>query len=120
MRLSLADVSQAYVQQGVTNSKSKVSSFQKQLGVTSWAQQWIVVEERHYLVKIELFDKDHNRIYQSKQLNYESVIDNKYFEVIQKNLIGSELILKVRGQDKNLKSHAHKTILKSALVGIQT
>ena len=79
-----------------------------------------MVEERYYLVKVELFDKDNNRIYQSKELNYESVIDGKYFEVVQKNLIGSELIIKVKGHENNRRTHAHKTILKSALVGIQS
>lgn len=43
LELLMADVSTIYLKDGIQNSKTVASSFQEQLGVTAWSQNWIVV-----------------------------------------------------------------------------
>ena len=116
LQLEIADVTESYLKQAVTNSKTKVSSFRKQLNVTKWAKEWILVEDKYYLIKAYLYDKDHNRIFQTRQLDFQSTLDQKYFQQIEKNLIGSELIVKVKQLGRSPHSNdAHKTILRASL-----
>ena len=60
LSLELADISDLYNSQGfkLENSKSEVSKFSHQLNTTQWSQNWIMVEEKVYLLKLSLKDAD--------------------------------------------------------------
>lgn len=80
--------------------------------------RWVLVIDKTYLVKANLMDKDGNSIMLTKNLKFQSMIDDHYFELLAQNSIGSEMILKVK-KDIDL-AQAQKTIVKTHLAKIQS
>jgi len=115
LQLQCADVTSAFEAKGkLENSKTKTSSFEEQLGVETWSQSWIWVEGKTYIIKVLLFDRDHNPIILSDNVEFSHFIDEKFLKLIDKNLIGSELIVKVDKHDHTDEPvHAHKSIVKA-------
>lgn len=81
-----------------------------------------MVEEKFYLIKVNLFDKDENKIFLTKELNFKTTFNEKHFEMVHSNMIGSELIVKVKSMGLSGASgrHAQKTIFKTALKEIKS
>jgi hypothetical protein len=121
LQLECVDVSEAYSRVKLDNSKTKISSFENQLGVKSWKQSWIWVEGKTYLIRVTLFDRDHNQILLSENVEFSNYIDEHFLKLVDRNLIGSEFIVKV---DKHAHDdepvHAHKSIIKASLKEIKT
>ena len=79
------------------------------------------MEGKTYLVKLFMFDQDHNQIILGKNVEFAHVIDPKFIKLIEKNLIGSELILQaVKHDHGHAPVTAHKTIFSASLKEIKT
>ena len=87
VQLEFADISDIYGKTKLVNKKNAVSSFGKQLGVEQWTQNWIMVEDKTYLVRVLLFDKDDNQIYLTSNIEFGYLADSTYLDVIESNLI---------------------------------
>jgi hypothetical protein len=120
IQLELADITETYKGK-LENSKESVSSFSKALNVLEWQKSWILVEGKTYLVKVYMFDQDHNQILLGPNVEFAHVIDTKFLNLIDKNLIGSELILQaVKHEHGHAPITAHKTIFSAFLKEIKT
>jgi len=116
----MADISEVYSLGLLSNSGEKVSSFAAQLKVSKWAQSWIMVEGKTYLVKAELFDKDANSILLTNNLEFASHFDKKYLQLLESNSIRSEYIVKVVTHQHSEPLPAHKTVISASLSQIKT
>lgn len=67
MQAVIADVTQEFNKIGKYNFKG-AQSLQHQLNVTSWDQEWVLVEENVYLIQVQLLDKESNPIILTKNL----------------------------------------------------
>lgn len=71
------------------------NSYQRQLGVEQWDNQWVLVEKRKYLVKAALYDEHNNKIHLSDNLNFGNFIDTTHLKTIHINKISSEILFEV-------------------------
>jgi len=115
----MADITEGFDKNSLVNSKTDISHFSKQLNVQDWAENWIMVEAKIYLLTLSLKDADSNNIVLGKNVEFTWEMDGKYLELLHKNIIGSELIFKVMEHPGEQKV-AHKTIFKGALKNIKT
>ena len=73
------------------------------------------------MIRVFLFDQDHNVILLSKNVEFSHFIDAEYMELVDENLIGSEMIVRVvKHAHEHEVVHAHKTVFKAALKAIKT
>lgn len=57
----------------------------------------ILIEEHQYLIKMYLYDKDGHKITLTDNLRFKSLnLDDKWIEVVKKNKIGSEIVIKTK------------------------
>ena len=60
----------------------------------------ILIEEHYYMIKMHLYDKNGNLITLTDNLRFESLnLDERYLDIIQKNKIGSEVVVKTKTID---------------------
>ena len=61
------------------------------------ADTHILIEEHYYLIKMFLYDKHGHRITLTDNLRFKSLnLDEKWIEVVKKNNIGSEVIIRTK------------------------
>lgn len=61
------------------------------------ADTHILIEEHYYQIKMYLFDKDGHKITLTENLRFKSLnLDEKWIEVVKKNTIGSEILIKTK------------------------
>lgn len=71
----------------------------------------ILIEEHQYLIKMYLFDKDGHKVTLTDNLRFKSLnLDEKYIEVVKKNKIESEIVIKTKKieEDKVRVNSQHK------------
>jgi len=57
----------------------------------------ILIEEHQYLIKMYLYDKDGHKITLTDNLRFKSLnLDEKWIEVVKKNKLGSEIVIKTK------------------------
>jgi hypothetical protein len=66
------------------------------LGVETWEKNWLMVEERYYLLKVFLLDQENNLIRLTPNLRFNHSIDDQRLEVVHQNKIESELIVRAK------------------------
>lgn len=117
MEIEFADVTEAFQRNSkLVNHKDRVSSFAKQLNATKFQSNWIMVEGKTYLVKVLLFDRDRHPILLTKNLEFVHSYDKGFFTMVDQNLIGSEMIVKVVAHSHHgTPTPAHRTIFVSSL-----
>lgn len=71
-------------------------SYQKQLNITMWENNWILVEGHIYLLNVYLYDRDKNPIQLSDNIVFSNIFDSEYFEVIKMNKVKNEIVVKAR------------------------
>ncbi len=69
-------------------------SLQAQMNITDWDNNWNLVEQHYYFMKIVLFDRDKHEIELTNNLKFGVDLNKEYFEVKQINRIGSEMIVR--------------------------
>ena len=57
-------------------------TFQSQLNISTWDNNWILVEGHYYLLKAFIYDIDKNLIFMTDNIVIKNIIDNEYFEVL--------------------------------------
>ncbi len=57
--------------------------FAEQLGVDSWESNWILVESKLYLLKINLYDRDKMPIELTDNLVFSNYINLEHFEIVK-------------------------------------
>lgn len=70
--------------------------FTEQLGVKSWDNNWVLIEDHYYLIKLFLFDKDKNNIFLTDNTVFKSEYLTEYFELVKENKIKSEYIVRAK------------------------
>ena len=90
---------------------------QRQLGVKKWQDNWVLVRERYYLIKVYLLDKEMNPIKLTENLDFKHKIDSSLIEVVANNSIHSEILIKTLPQTFAVSS---KTVIRSFLKEINT
>lgn len=55
-----------------------------------------MVLDKIYVIKADLLDQDGNLITLTQNVGFESEIDQAYFEILAKNPIGSEVLVRVK------------------------
>lgn len=88
----------------------------KQLNITEWDNNWILIRDHYYLVKLFLFDRDKNPIQLTVNLVFKNIFDPEFFDVIKINKISSEVIVRA----KQVTPKNHKTLLTSILEEIKS
>lgn len=71
------------------------TSYQNQLGIEEWDNQWVLVEKRKYLLKAVLYDEHNRKIHLSDNLNFGQILDKTHLKALQINKIGSEILFEV-------------------------
>ena len=82
-----------------------------------WQDNWVLVRERYYLIKVYLLDKENNPIRLTENLQFNHKIDSSLFTVIGNNSINSEVLVKANALD--VKDFS-KTVISSTLKEIRT
>jgi hypothetical protein len=62
--------------------------------VSEWEKNWVLVEERFYLVRVFLFDRDNNLIRLTDNLQFNHSFNSDHLLLVHANPIQSELIFK--------------------------
>lgn len=73
--------------------------------MTSWENNWYLVKDHIYLLKVFIYDRDKNPIVMSDNMVIQTVIDKKYFDIILSNHISSEVIIRAKnitGQNQKI------------------
>jgi hypothetical protein len=79
-----------------------------------------MVEGKTYLVRVRLQDQEHNEIFLTENVEFSHHFDKSILTVLDRNLIGSELIVRVEARSRHdVPTPAHKTILAVALKQIK-
>lgn len=66
------------------------------MNISSWDNNWILVEGHYYLLKVFLFDRDKNSIFLTENCIFKNHIDHEHFDVIKSNKIHSEFIVRAK------------------------
>lgn len=94
MEIEIADISDKIeTTKVVLNEKDIEKSFSKQLNVTEWDNNWVLIEGHTYLLKVYLFDKDRHLIRLGENTIFKYDLLAKHFKLIKENIISSELIV---------------------------
>ena len=100
----------------LVSGEPDAKSLQKQLGVEDWDDKWILVEGNQYLVSLELQDKEGLPITLTPNLQFESIVNTTFFEVISSNLMKNEILVRVK-DTVLVNNNAVKSIVTSKLLG---
>lgn len=96
LEVEIADVTQQINVDKTIVLKESRHSYQKQLNVASWENNWYLVKDHLYLLKVSIYDRDKNPIYISDNMVIQALIDKKYFDIILANTISSEVIVRAK------------------------
>lgn len=98
INLEIIDITSIYTDKKSIDDKGVgLNSFQNQLKIKEWDNgEWIVVVHKVYLIKAFLFDENNQKITLTNNIEISNQIDMKYFDVLHKNQIGSEVIVKIK------------------------
>lgn len=124
LRHEIADVTDEF--RKLKNPKlTQDKSFWRQLEVSNWEKNWILVEERFYLIKVSLMDVENNFIELTENLRFSHKIDESLMQIVQTNPINSEVVIKALKLNQTVtksfqSSPAVKSVIKSSLSEIVT
>lgn len=95
LQLEIADVTDQYRNLGSRFNKRGLgkTSYQAQLDISQWEDQWVLVENHHYLVKAFLLDDDSTPIHLSQNILFDLKLEG-LLEIVATNSLGSETIVR--------------------------
>lgn len=64
------------------------------MNINSWDNNWILIKDHFYLLKVFLFDREKNPITLTENLIFQNILDPEFFELIKINKINSEIIVR--------------------------
>ncbi len=94
--VEISDITKQLVEDKVLLVDASQKSFQDQLSINAWDNNWILVQEHYYLFKVNLYDGDKHMIHLTDNIVIKNAIDSDYFEIIKVNKINSEIIVKAK------------------------
>lgn len=94
--VEISDITKQLVEDKVLLVDASQKSFQDQLSINAWDNNWILVQEHYYLFKVNLYDGDKHMIHLTDNIVIKNAIDSDYFDIIKVNKINSEIILKAK------------------------
>lgn len=94
--LDIVDVTPQMLDARTLLKDSFLIPYYKQLNITEWDNNWILIRDHYYLVKLFLFDRDKNPIQLTENLVFKNIFDPEYFDIIKINKISSEVIVRAK------------------------
>ena len=94
--LDIVDVTPQMLDARTLLKDSFLIPYYKQLNITEWDNNWILIRDHYYLVKLFLFDRDKNPIQLTENLVFKNIFDPEYFDIIKINKISSEVVVRAK------------------------
>jgi len=64
--------------------------------VKEWENNWVLIEEHYYLIKMIVYDRDRNLIDLTENLVFQRLFDSEFFDIITVNTIESEFVVRAK------------------------
>jgi hypothetical protein len=113
VEVQISDISQQLIDDKLLVVESPDVSYQGQLNVSVWDNNWILVKGHYYLVKAFIYDRDKNFITMTDNIMISNSIDPEYFEVVQSNKINSEVIVRAKKETPRNHKISFTSVLQS-------
>ena len=62
--------------------KDSKNSFESQLNISGWDNNWYLVQDHIYLLKVFIYDRDKHPLVISDNLVINSIVDKEHFDII--------------------------------------
>lgn len=96
LHLEVADVTNQYLQMKNkfdSNGFGTNMSYQHQFDIKEWDSNWIFVEQRYYLVKVQLYDLEMRKITLTDNVLFSLDSNKTFLKSVHTNKINSETII---------------------------